>query len=584
MAMVMIVTMTLLVILVRERFRTQATEDLSLDLHRSVIAFRNLQQDRFEALERENSLLASLPTLKALMTSGDDLTIQDGAVEYWQLGGEDLLALTTPNGRVISAYTKASKADEAFRKTLTTLVFEPSKRYVVDGKNLYACSVRPIYFGGDDTGTLLGYVISGMSIERTVRQISVPAGAEAAFLSGGRVVASTLGAPAQQELIKHTQSLSDISAFPRMMELSRERYMATIEMLPSVDTFPLQLILLKSVGPTETWIARTDRVVLSAGLIAVFVGSICMVILARVLTGPLEELSRSVQAFGEGDTRHRVPRYGTGEVRQLSAAFARMRDEIQLANQARLESERLATIGLMASSVSHDLRHYLSAVYANAEFLASETLSPDERAEIFADIRSAVLGTAEMLESLLIFSRTGSSVRFAEERIAPIIEQALALVRAHPDAQNTVFDKCFGDHEDLVATIDGKQIERAIYNLLLNACQAGVAADRVPHVSLSVRVEHESFFIRIVDNGDGVPEAIRSRLFDPFVSEGKQKGTGLGLTLANCIAEEHGGEVLLVSSYPGETIFEFRSLLQPQSDGSGQRPSIQATLHEVTTH
>ncbi len=47
-------------------------------------------------------------------------------------------------------------------------------------------------------------------------------------------------------------------------------------------------------------------------------------------------------------------------------------------------------------------------------------------------------------------------------------------------------------------------------------------------------------------------------LFDPFVSEGKQKGTGLGLTLAHCIAVEHGGEVVLLSSRPGETIFQMR--------------------------
>ena len=58
-----------------------------------------------------------------------------------------------------------------------------------------------------------------------------------------------------------------------------------------------------------------------------------------------------------------------------------------------------------------------------------------------------------------------------------------------------------------------------------------------------------------MDNGPGVPEDIRTSLFEPFVSEGKQKGTGLGLTLAHCIAAEHGGEVIMVGSRPGETVF-----------------------------
>jgi len=64
--------------------------------------------------------------------------------------------------------------------------------------------------------------------------------------------------------------------------------------------------------------------------------------------------------------------------------------------------------------------------------------------------------------------------------------------------------------------------------------------------------------VSVIDNGAGVPENIRGSLFEPFVSEGKHKGTGLGLTLANCIAVEHGGEVVLLSSSPGETIFQMK--------------------------
>jgi nitrogen-specific signal transduction histidine kinase len=61
--------------------------------------------------------------------------------------------------------------------------------------------------------------------------------------------------------------------------------------------------------------------------------------------------------------------------------------------------------------------------------------------------------------------------------------------------------------------------------------------------------------IEVEDNGPGVAESVRRSMFQPFVSEGKQKGSGLGLTLANCIAAEHGGEVILVASSPGQTIF-----------------------------
>jgi signal transduction histidine kinase len=317
------------------------------------------------------------------------------------------------------------------------------------------------------------------------------------------------------------------------------------------------LVVLKSFEPAERSINRIDRIVLSAGLLALLSGTALMIALSRLVTRPLEELSRSVIAFGVGDGRYRIPRYGTQEVRQLSTSFDGMRREIQQANRALLESERLATIGRMASSVSHDLRHYLAAIYANSEFLASDLLSEKERMEIFADVRTAVHGTTDMIESLLIFSRTGSSVR-SQEVMATLLESAAALVRAHPDAEGILLiTRC--DYPAKTTMIaDGKQIERAIFNLLLNACQAARGTPRTATVTATLEGQAQQVIVSVADNGEGVPENIRKTLFEPFVSEGKQKGTGLGLTLAHRIAVEHGGEVLLLSSRPGETIFQMK--------------------------
>jgi signal transduction histidine kinase len=283
-----------------------------------------------------------------------------------------------------------------------------------------------------------------------------------------------------------------------------------------------------------------------------------MLVLSRLLTRPLEELSKSLRAFGMGDVEYRIPRYGTQEVRQLSTAFAGMRSEIQQANRALLESERLATIGRMASSVSHDFRHYLAAIYANAEFLASDRFSAAERAEIFMDIRTAVHGTTDLIESLLIFSRTGASVRRSPELMATQLERAIALIRAHPDAEGVVLTTHYGEPTETAVVVDGKQIERAIFNLVLNACQSTRTAGTAARVSVSLESEGSFMVVKVIDNGAGVPDKIRSSLFEPFVSEGKQKGTGLGLTLAHCIAFDHGGEVTLLSSRPGETIFQMR--------------------------
>jgi signal transduction histidine kinase len=565
MALVIAVVTGFSLLPIRHRLRVDVANDLSQDLTHSVITFQNLQAERVGALVRENSLLAELPTLKALMTSGDDLTIQDGATEFWQLGGSDLFALADPNGRIVAVYTKGPPPDTTLRQGLKSLVASPGTQYLIGGRGLYVCSLRPLYFGGDEDGTLLGYVVSGVSIERTLRQISQPTGVEASFLSGDEVLASTLSPSGQASLATQSGLFSAALKTPSTVSFGSTRFLAATEDLSASATSPLELVVLKSFEPTERSINHIDQIVLSAGLLALLLGTMLMIALSRLVTRPLEELSRSVLAFGVGDGKYRIPRYGTQEVRQLSRAFAGMRKEIQQANRALLESERLATIGRMASSISHDLRHYLAAIYANSEFLASDRLPEKERAEIFADVRAAVHGTTDMIESLLIFSRTGSSVRRSPELMSTLLENAALLVRGHPDVEGVSLVTRCDDPAQTLVIADGKQIERAIFNLLLNACQAVRGTGEAAKVLVAIEVQPKHMIVTLTDNGAGVPESIRNSLFEPFVSEGKQKGTGLGLTLAHCIAAEHGGAVILLSSRPGETIFQMKVARELQS-------------------
>jgi signal transduction histidine kinase len=357
---------------------------------------------------------------------------------------------------------------------------------------------------------------------------------------------------------------------PATVKLGDAQFLAASEDLSATASSPLQLVVLKSLEPAERSIIRVDRMVLSAGLLALLCGTGLMMILSRLVTRPLEELSKSVRAFGKGDTDHQLLLHGTQEVLELSSAFARMRNEIRQANRALLESERLATIGRMASSISHDFRHYLATIYANSEFLISDRFPSKERLDIFADIRTAVLGTTDMIESLLIFSRTGASIRRSPESMVTLVERAIALIRTHPDAEGVRIESRYGDPADATVVVDEKQIERAIFNLLLNACQSARTSAIAAHVLVTLEVHEQHVIVSVIDNGPGVPEKIRKSLFEPFVSEGKQKGTGLGLTLAGRIASEHGGEVMLLRSRWGETIFQLKVArnLQTQSETS----------------
>jgi signal transduction histidine kinase len=562
-------------LIVRNRVRQHAEQDLSADLTRSLITFQSLQRQRRDALIHENALLADLPSLKALMTTNDQRTIADGAVDLWKVAGSDLFGLADKQGRVVTVLSQGRPPSTALVEALEKIVTRPQQHYVaVDGR-LFDVSIRPLYFGDEIQGTLLGYVISGYLIDSNVlRLISHASEDDATFLSGASIMASTLSPQYQQELLVKAPALAASGKQDSEILLGGEPYLATETDLTSEAGSQLRLVVLKSFEQANRATRDINRLVLLLGVAALFLGSLLMMALSRIVTEPLELLARNVRAFGMGDPSSRLPEKGTREVHELNSAFARMRSEILETNRALLDAERLATIGRMASSVSHDLRHYLAAVYANAEFLSSSRLSPEERLDLFADIQIAVHGATELLDSLLIFSKTGAGVHRERDSLLGIVEKAISLLRAHPDAEGvSIRLECDGQSGGNVL-VDAKQMQRAIYNLLLNACQSAHKVEGQREVVVSIASEKDMTLIRITDTGPGVADHIRDSLFQPFVSDGKQSGTGLGLTLANAVAKEHGGAVTLLSSRPGETIFEL-SFLSDSSRESAQAKNEQ---------
>jgi signal transduction histidine kinase len=231
-----------------------------------------------------------------------------------------------------------------------------------------------------------------------------------------------------------------------------------------------------------------------------------------------------------------------------------LRNEPQRRAQSQLiEAERMSAIGRMACSISHDMRHSLTAIYANAEFLERHDIGASARIDLVLDIREAVLAMTERIDSLLQFGSSGQNNPLVHERVSLIVEKAVAAAKFHPDGQNVSIT--VGTFPPVEADIDARNLESAIYNLLLNACQAATHSTRAPKVKVHLSEVGERIYVTILDNGPGIPASVRRTLFDPFVTAGKPNGTGLGLTLARRIAEEHGGSVCLEESNRGRTVF-----------------------------
>jgi signal transduction histidine kinase len=547
-------------LILRTIVKQQVRASLASDLQHSVQTYQNLARQRGELLVRESALLADLPSLKALMTA-DTRTIADGGVEFWQVSGSDFFALLDRNGKLEVAYNRGAPLDRfVVERRLENCLQRPEESILLAlDHRLYEVSTQPLVFGNRDHGSPLGFVAVGYAVdERVAREVSEAAAAEVSFTVGPDIVASTLQPVLEQQLISQAGDLLRSPTESRNIRLGQEDYLAASVPLgaPGLQDQGVaapQLVVLKSFQQATQLEGRVNRWVLTLVLVALLAGAGMLVSISRTLTHPIERLVEGSRALALGNFDYRLSEDGVAEIRELSRAFERMRVELQRTQNDLLDSERLATIGRMASSISHDLRHYLSAMYANAEFMSNESLPQVEREELFLEVRTAVQGMTDLLDSLLLFTQTGRALQPTQESIAGVIQRAVAMARSHPAARDVRI--VVAGASSIEAWIDAKKLGRAVYNLLLNACQAARRGKDLPLVTLNVDEDERNIRIEVADNGPGVPESIRKTMFLPFVSEGKESGVGLGLTLAQQIAQEHGGTIDLKTTLEGYSVF-----------------------------
>jgi signal transduction histidine kinase len=544
---------SLSLVAVHSILRKQIRADVAADLQRSIVTYRNIRAQQQQTLEREASLLAALPVLKSLMTTVDPRTIQDGAAGFARLSGGELFALAGPDGAAIAVYEDGASAGADPRPLLGASVFTGAQQHwVLLHGRLYAVASQPLYFGSPANGTRLGYVLLGSPVNRRMAQeVSQVAAAEVIFYANGVRAATTFD--------EHDPALTAIhpmgSYDPNGQDIwmGSGHFVGAAALLSGPADPAVQLVVLKSFDQASAYLTRLNRVLLTLGALLLALSALLAIYLAGSITRPLDRLVAGARALGAGNFDYQLRHAGAKEIRELGEAFDRMRRRLRDTRQELVEAERLATIGRMASSISHDLRHYLSAVYANAEFLGYDSGNARERVELLTEIRQGVRGMTDLIESLLLFSRTGQPLQLSWESLPFLVERSVAMVRAHPDAQKVAFT--VEPMPPIEVWTDTLKIERAVYNLLLNGCQAARQGAGPPQIRVSLSDDGDRYCIRVTDNGRGVPESVRRALFQPFVSEGKASGIGLGLALAHKIAQEHGGEVRLERSEPGKTIF-----------------------------
>jgi signal transduction histidine kinase len=546
-------------LLVRRSVETNVRQSIAVNLRHSVAAFQDFRHERETMLTSNVALLADTPLTRAIMTGTDPVTIQDASQDIWQhaRSSSDLFVLVDRSGKVVALHTKTpgftrEAAEKYFQQSLDEDRGESSHWWLGE-HHLYQTFIEPIYRGSRTDGTLLGFLVSGYEInDRLAEEVSKVAGSQVAFSCGNEVVATTLTPPQVQAGNLRGLIAGSVQDQPRDLEIGKERFLATSLELYGSPSTPVRLTVLGSYDQATKFLDQLNRYLLLLGLAAILVGSGLVFFVSHTFTRPLGNLVGGVRALEGGDFHHPLDSRGGDEVAELTRAFDRMRTSLLKSQRDLLESEQLATIGRMASSISHDLRHSLAAIVANSEFLCDSHLTPAQREELYQEVRTGVNLMTDLIDSLLEFARTRESLTPAYGNVSETIQRAVQAVRLHPRHHARSIDVlCSGQ---VSGWFDSRKLERALYNLLLNACEAAPGVEG--QVEVTAAEVAGSITISVADNGPGIADSIRDRLFHPFVSFGKENGTGLGLAVVQKIVQDHGGEISVERTAQGRTVFK----------------------------
>ena len=213
-------------------------------------------------------------------------------------------------------------------------------------------------------------------------------------------------------------------------------------------------------------------------------------------------------------------------------------DRLRTTNKQFIEQivhdEKLTLVGQMANTIIHDIKNPLTIIRGQAELLERDEHSSNRYQSI---IRNADHIT-NMANDLLDFARGGGSLKLQQVSPKAWLDEVLDLLKPMIESRNITLKTEVLTMDFL--RVDPGRMTRAVYNLASNAVQAMQTGGTL---TVGIARDQQGFEITVADDGPGIPEEIRDRLFDPFVTSGKKNGTGLGTSIAKKIVEDHGGQI-----------------------------------------
>jgi signal transduction histidine kinase len=521
------------------------SRSLEEEVKASFQAYESVWKVRAEMLGSVASILSSTPNVRNAFSTRNEAAIRDTAGELWlkisdRLKETSFFLVADTEGSTITSLDNTTPASVPLfwpivRAVRSQFPKQVSGFFVHEGQ-LFQLVLTPVYGDAASGPVLVNVLVAGYTVNHLVAQRlkELTGGSDFLFYSGSRIFASTLNDRATAVL---TESVQGAVKSGLVSDGVSEYAPLVRELIDMHGRSVGRLAIFRSFEGARARISELRRDVILVWLGAMTLGLLLTYSLARRLVQPIETLDLAAGEVARQNYDFRVPVQSQDEFGRLAATFNAMCASIRAAREELIRHERISTIGRLASSIVHDLRNPLAAIYGGAEMLVDTDLPPPQVKRLAGNIYNASRRIQELLQDLVNVSR-GRAEEAEICRLREIVQAAVESMQPAAEAQGVAVSIEIPEPIELPA--ERARVERVFMNLIGNSLEA---MPRGGSIRLTARIENGFAVVEVRDTGPGVSREIRSHLFQPFVTFGKKNGLGLGLALSRQTILDHGGDI-----------------------------------------
>ncbi len=321
------------------------------------------------------------------------------------------------------------------------------------------------------------------------------------------------------------------------------------------------LLYCSSVGELIDSLDRVESNLTVLFLIVAVIAVIVSVAISRLLTKPINALTRTIQKMGHGDLSVRANVKGTGELRTLAESYNAMAEQIEALDRSRNQ---------FVSNASHELKTPLTTMKILLENVLYQPDMPlDMRSEFLGDMNHEIDRLSNVVGDLLTLTQMDShrlEIKKSRMNFSETVRETIHLLI--PQADKRGQDLNVRISPNIVLTGDRSKLEQVVYNLTENALKYTPDGG---HIEVMLQARNHNAILTVQDNGIGIPPEDQAHIFERFYRVDKARsrdtgGTGLGLSIVRQLVQMHGGEVT-VSSKPGEgSLFTVRLPIEEKGE------------------